>query len=238
MRTPLKIKVRWILLPVLCLILVGGAGAYWFMLRNSAAAPLTLQTESSSSHTTADVGLSGQWVVVRGTGTDSTTAGYRVNERVFGVGTDTATGRTHDVTGSVTVLGHQVTSARFTVDMTTLKSNKSLRDAVLKTNAIQTTKYPTTTFVLTKPIALSDMDLGAIYKADARGNLKLHGVTRSVSVTVQFEPTKNGVLVLADMPIEMADYSIKPPDVAGIVSVDNHGSFELLADLAKQPSVG
>ncbi len=38
------------------------------------------------------------------------------------------------------------------------------------------------------------------------------------------------------MPIVMADYSIKAPNVAGIVSVDNHGSFELLANLAKQPS--
>lgn len=238
MRTLLKSKVRWILLPVLCLILVGGASVYWFMLRNNAAPPLTLQTESNSSHTTAAVGLSGHWVVVPGTGTDSTTAGYRVNERVFGVGTDTATGRTHDVTGSVTVSGHQVTSARFTVDMATLKSDKSLRDDVLKKNAIQTSKYPTATFVLTKPIALSDMDLGTVYKAYARGNLQLHGVTRSVSVTVHFEQAKNGIEVLADMPIEMADYSIEPPDVAGIVSVDNHGSFELLADLAKQPPVG
>jgi hypothetical protein len=35
------------------------------------------------------------------------------------------------------------------------------------------------------------------------------------------------------MPIVMSDYSIKAPDVAGVVSVENHGSFELLANLAR-----
>ncbi len=107
------VKIRWILIPLLSLIVVGGAGMYWFMLRNNAAAPLTLRTEPALSRTAVNTDLSGQWTVVAGTGAEATTAGYRVNEQVFGVGTDTATGRTHDVVGSVTVLGQRVTSAWF-----------------------------------------------------------------------------------------------------------------------------
>lgn len=230
------VKIRWILIPLLSLIVVGGAGMYWFMLRNNAAAPLTLRTEPALSRTAVNTDLSGQWTVVAGTGAEATTAGYRVNERVFGVGTDTATGRTHDVVGSVTVLGQRVTSAWFLVDMATLKSNKSLRDSVLKTAAIQTNKFPTAAFILTEPIALPDIAVGKVYEVDARGKLQLHGVSNSVSVDLHFEQTTTGFVLLADMPIVMADYSIKAPNVAGIVSVDNHGSFELLANLAKQPS--
>jgi hypothetical protein len=31
----------------------------------------------------------------------------------------------------------------------------------------------------------------------------------------------------------MADYAITPPNIAGVVAVQNHGTFELLANLAK-----
>jgi hypothetical protein len=62
----------------------------------------------------------------------------------------------------------------------------------------------------------------------------LHGVSKQVTVTIHYKPTKTGFVVLADMPIKMADYAIKAPNVAGIVSVDDHGSFELLASLTKR----
>jgi hypothetical protein len=54
-----------------------------------------------------------------------------------------------------------------------------------------------------------------------------------VSVALHYQQTGAGFVVLADMPITMADYSIKAPSVAGVVSVQDHGSFELLANLAK-----
>ena len=232
MRTLTTGKIRWILLPLLGLI-VGVAGVYWFMLRDNAAAPLALHTDSALSRTAAGTDVNGQWSVVPGTTSQPTTAGYRVDERVLAVGADTATGRTHDVTGSVTVAGRRVTSAQFTVDMATLTSNKSLRDSVLKTTAIQTNRFPTASFTLTEPIALPDIVPGKVYTVEAHGRLHLHGVSNSVSVTLHFEQTTTDFVLLADMPIVMSDYSIKAPDVAGVVSVENHGSFELLANLAR-----
>jgi hypothetical protein len=35
------------------------------------------------------------------------------------------------------------------------------------------------------------------------------------------------------MPIVMGDYAIKAPSIAGVVSVQSHGSFELRVNLAK-----
>jgi len=233
MKAFLKRKIRWILIPVLGVIVVGGAGLYW-MLSGTSAAPLALRASASLSATAPASDLSGHWTVVAGPTDEATTAGYRVEEKVAGgLASDTATGRTGDVTGSVTVVGKQVTAASFTVNMTTLKSDKSLRDTVLKTNAIETDKYPTAGFTLTNPISLPNVIPGKIYTAEARGRLQLHGVSKAVSVSMHYQQTKTGFVLLADMPITMADYSIKAPSVAGVVSVENHGSFELRANLAK-----
>jgi polyisoprenoid-binding protein YceI len=228
-----KKKIRWILIPLLGVIVVGTVGLTW-MLSGSSAAPLSLRASAASSVAASRTNLSGRWTVVAGPTDEATTAGYRVEEQVAGgLASDTATGRTGDVTGSVTVVGSQVTAANFSVNMTTLKSDKSLRDTVLKTNAIQTEKYPTATFTLTEPFTLANVIPGKIYTAKVRGMLRLHGVSRSVSVALHYQQTGAGFVVLADMPITMADYAIKAPSVAGVVSVQDHGSFELLANLAK-----
>ena len=226
-------KIRWILIPVLGVIVIGGAGFYW-MLNGTSAAPLTLRASATVSAAASGSDPSGHWTVVAGPVDEPTTAGYRVEEKVVGgLASDTATGRTGDVSGSVTVVGDQVTAANFTVNMTTLKSDKSLRDTVLKTNAIETNKYPTAGFTLTDPVVLPSIIPGKIYTSKARGTLRLHGVSKVVNVTLQFQETKAGIVLLADMPITMADYSIKAPSIAGVVTVENHGSVELRANLVK-----
>jgi polyisoprenoid-binding protein YceI len=224
-------RFRWILVPLLCLAVAGGAGAYWFLLRDTSASKLALHASVSAASSTD---LSGAWTVVAGVGEEATTAGYRVQEKVAGgLAKTTATGRTSDVTASVTVVGQRVTAAHFTVNMTTLKSDKGLRDSVLKSSGIQTDKYPSAAFTLTDPVTLPSIGTGEIYAVEARGTLELHGVSNQVTVTIHYKATKTGFVVLADMPIKMADYAIKAPSMAGIVSVDDHGSFELLASLAK-----
>ena len=233
MKSSKKKRLLWILVPLIALIVVGGAGLSW-MLSGSSAAPLALKAAGSSSSGSSAGDLNGQWRVVPGPVDEATTAGYRVVEKVAGgLLSDTATGRTSDVTGSVTVVGGRVTAANFTVDMTTLKSDKSLRDAVLKTNAIQTAKFPTAAFTLTDPIPLPDITPGRIYGVDAHGTLLLHGVSKSVTVALHYQQTNTGFVLLADAPIVMADYDITPPNIAGVVSVQNHGTFEFLANLAK-----
>jgi polyisoprenoid-binding protein YceI len=226
-------KLLWVLLPVLALVLIGGGAFYW-MLSGTSAPPLALQARTSAAPATTSTDLTGAWAVVAGPADQATTAGYRVVEKVAGgLASDTATGRTADVKGSVTVVGTKVAAAVFTVNMTALKSDKSLRDTVLKTVGIQTSKYPTATFTLTDPVVLSGTIPGKIYQLNARGTLLLHGVSKAVSVPLQYEQTETGFVVLADVPISMADYSITAPSIAGVVSVDHHGSFEIRANLAK-----
>jgi polyisoprenoid-binding protein YceI len=233
MKTFCRKHLRWIVVAFLGVIVLG-AGAFYWMLSGTSAAPLALQARASLPQAASAKDLSGQWKVVAGPADQATTAGYRVKEKVAGgIATDTATGRTGAVTGSVTVVGTRVTAASFTVNMTTLKSDKSLRDSVLKTVGIQTSKYPTAGFILTSPITLPAMTGGKIYQLDGRGTLRLHGVSKPVSIALKCAETATGFVVLADMPIAMADYGIKAPSIGGVVSVDHHGSFELRANLAK-----
>jgi polyisoprenoid-binding protein YceI len=224
---------RWIAAALAGVVVLAGAAFYW-MLSGTSAAPLALQARAALTNAAAVKNLSGRWTVVPGPVNQPTTAGYRVKEKVAGgIASDTATGRTGDVTGSVTVAGKQVTAASFTVNMTTLKSDKSLRDNVLKSVGIQTTKYPSAGFTLTDPITLPVMSPGKLYELTARGTLLLHGASKAVSVTLQCEETSSGFAVLATMPITMADYGIKAPSIAGVVSVEHEGAFELLVNLAR-----
>ena len=233
MKTFIRRHLRWLVAGFVGVVVLTGAAFYW-MLSGTSAAPLALQARAAVSQAASTTELNGQWRVVPGPASEATTAGYRVKERVVGgIASDTATGRTGDVTGSVTVVANHVTAASFTVNMTTLKSDKSLRDSVLKTVGIQTSKYPTAGFTLTSPIALPAMVPGKIYQLTARGMLRLHGVSKLVSLTLHTEQTDTGFVVLADLPISMSDYGIKAPSIGGVVSVEHHGSFELLANLAK-----
>jgi polyisoprenoid-binding protein YceI len=229
-------NLRRLLTLALVLLLLGGAAGYWFFLRDTSAAELALQSDTSLSASRPVEDLTGAWEVVPGRGEEATIAGYRVKEKlVGGVAKTSATGRTTTVEGSVNVAGSKVAAAHVIVDMTTLKSDKSGRDAVLETLGIETTKFPTATFTLTEPLVLPKITPGKRTTVRAHGKLTLHGVTKSVSVPVNLKVTKANVVVQAALPITMADYAIKPPSIAGIVSVDDHGSLEILISLAKTP---
>jgi polyisoprenoid-binding protein YceI len=230
-------NLRRVLTSVFVLLLFLGAAGYWFFLRDTSAAELALDSDTSLVASPPVEDLSGAWEVVPGRGEEATIAGYRVKEKlVGGVAKTTATGRTTTVEGSVNVVGSKVTAAHVTVDMTTLKSDKSARDGVLVTQGIETARFPTATFTLTKPLVLPQITPGKVTTIRAHGKLTLHGVTKSVSVPVNLKLTKTNVVVQAALPITMADYAIKPPSIAGIVSVDDHGSLEVLLSLAKTAS--
>ena len=113
MKSSKKKRLLWILVPLIALIVVGGAGLSW-MLSGSSAAPLALKAGGYSSSGASSGDLNGRWRVVPGPVDEATTAGYRVEEKVVGgLLSDTATGRTSDVTGSVTMVGSRGDSCKF-----------------------------------------------------------------------------------------------------------------------------
>ncbi len=91
---------------------------------------------------------------------------------------------------------------------------------------MDTAKYPTAVFVLTKPIPLGRLAAAAgSSSVQATGTMTLHGTSRPVTVPL--------TVARSQMPIVFADYGIPNPSFAGFVQTQNHGIVEVLLHLAK-----
>src|ERR1700736_2497397 len=123
--------VRWAVgaVVVIAAAVVGGPFIYIHYIEGPAPQPLTITNQpvttlagGPSSTASSPSSLDGTWKVAAGS-----QAGYRIKETLFGQ-SNTAVGRTSVITGSMTVSGTSVPAATFTVDMTTVTSDRTQRD--------------------------------------------------------------------------------------------------------------
>jgi polyisoprenoid-binding protein YceI len=98
----------------------------------------------------------------------------------------------------------------------------------VRDTTLETSKFPTARFTLTKPIALpARVAKGKVLKGlRATGRLLLHGVTRPITFTLDARWSGPTIDVVGTAPIALRDYRIQPPDTV-IASVDDHGAVEL-----------
>jgi len=151
-----------------------------------------------------------------------------VQEQLVGIGAKTAVGRTPRVTGTMTLEGTNVPKASFDVDMTTLTTDDSRRDNAIRTQAIETARFPKASFVLTQPIQLESIPAdGEKVAVDATGDLTLHGVTKSVTIPLEAQRKGDVIVVIGSLEIPFADYSISQPRAASVLSVEDKGTFEV-----------
>ena len=166
--------------------------------------------------------LDGDWAVV-----EKSVVGYRVKEVIIGQSTE-GVGRTSAVVGSLTIVDDEVTSAKFTVDMTTLKSDSSRRDRQVDTRILDTITYPTATFALKKPIKLTPEAIaGGVLSVKTTGTLTLRGVTRDIDFTLNARLVENVIEVNGSILLVFADWLIPDPSISAIV-VEDRGQLEFL----------
>ena len=166
--------------------------------------------------------LDGEWAVV-----DDSVVGYRVQEVIVGQSTE-GVGRTSEVEGSLTIVGDEVTGAKFTVDMTTLKSDSSRRDRQVDTRILDTITFPTATFVLKQPIKLTPEAInGGVLSVKTKGTLTLRGVTRDIDFKLNARLVENVIEVNGSILLVFADWSIPDPSISAIV-VKDRGQLEFL----------
>jgi len=193
----------------------------------SIAAKTTNGTTGSSASTSSHA-LSGTWNVTSGS-----VVGYRVSEVLVGQST-TAVGRTTKVWGSADVKGSMVTSGKFSVDMATVKSDQSQRNAQFDGRIMDVAKYPTATLTLTSPIDLAPIpQVGVIVDYKATGSLSMHGVAKSISFAIAFERTSSDLDILAEIPIKFSTWDIVNPSEGGFVTTANNGTLEVLLHLTQ-----
>jgi len=214
---------------------VGGAFVYIHFISGPAPAPLSLKpggsggtgasgpAASTPPSAAGHTALSGTWKVARGS-----VVGYRVKEVLVGQN-NIAVGRTHAITGTLTISGTRVTAAQFTVQMATIKSDESQRDVQFNGRIMETSTYPTGTLRVTSPIALAPVPAAGVVKVyRATGDLTLHGHTRPVSFALSAERAGADLEVSGTIPIVFADYDIGNPSFGSFVSTGKSGTLEFL----------
>jgi polyisoprenoid-binding protein YceI len=197
---------------------------------SSAAAAADPSASAASSGSTSGT-LDGTWNVDASVGSvadgTGTFVGYRVQEQLANIGANTAVGRTPDVTGSLTMAGSKITAATITADLTSLKSDDGRRDGQLSRQGIQTSQFPDAKFTLTSPIDLGTVPAdGATFKANAVGQLTLHGQTKDVAIPISGKRSGDVVVVTGSLPIVFADYGISKPNSFAVLSIADQGTME------------
>jgi polyisoprenoid-binding protein YceI len=200
-------------------------------IKDEAPAALTVDEPSTGSIAPSGSGstrenVDGAWKV--GSGSQ---AGYRIDEVLFGQDT-TAVGRTDKVTGDLEIEGTEAAGGKFTVDLTSVKSDSERRDGQFRDNIMNTDQFPDATFRLAEPIDFKSVpDTGKNITAEATGNLTIHGETKKVTFDVTAQRTAGDALrVSGSIPFTFADYSLNKPGVSGI-TVEDEGTIEFLLAL-------
>lgn len=228
---------------VVVLAVIGFAG-WWFLIRDDAPPEADLDTASETLDEQGDSaaagdGIEGEWTVDTSVGSfddfSGTWAGYRFDEELAGVGTNTAVGRTPNVTGSMTVEGGEVTAVDVEVDLTTLQSDSGTRDGALGTRGLESDQFPTATFALTSPLALpAGVDSGERATAQATGDLTIHGVTKEVTLDVEAELSGGTTAVVGQAPVLLTDFDIEAPTGFSVLSIKDEGTFEFQLFLTRE----
>jgi polyisoprenoid-binding protein YceI len=236
--------------------LVGAVVLWWSVLRDDAPPPADIEgavavvgsttttsvartgdaATTSAVTTTAPRGpadaLSGTWQVDTRIGSfddfTSTWAGYRIQEELDPIGSNTAAGRTPDVSGTLELVGPTIAAVDVEVDMTTLRSDESRRDNQLRSRGLETDRFPTASFTLTEPITLDAAPAeGQHIAVDATGDLTLHGVTRPVTFTLDAQLVGDVIAVVGSTEIALADFDIDKPTGFLVLSIADTGTIEL-----------
>jgi len=202
---------------------------------------------AASTAPATDAGVDGTWSVDPTVGTfdydagdfSGSWVGYRVQEELAGVGGVEAVGRTPDVTGTITLQGTTLTAADLTADLTTLRSDQSMRDGQLGRQGIQTDQFPTATFVLASPIELGALPAeGEQVTVDAIGDLTLHGVTRSVTIPLGVVRVGDVIGAAGSVSFTWADFGMEQPTSMRVVSLADEVTMELQVFFRKDAAAG
>jgi polyisoprenoid-binding protein YceI len=201
-------------------VLVAGGGSPAALTLSPGRTPAAAQ--ASSGH------IAGTWTV--GTGS---VAGYRVREKlaVLPAPSD-AVGRTSAITGRATVVDaggvHTVTAADFAVQVSTLTSDKPMRDQRVHTLGLQTDTYPTVTFTLGRPIPLPAATTGGQdVQVTAIGPLTMHGVTRTVSIPLTLRLSGSEFEAVGSISFPWSEFGMTAPNYGDFVQVTDTATMEL-----------
>lgn len=166
-------------------------------------------------------------------------AGYRVREQLANVSFPTdAVGTTNAITGTIVgkTDGSIVSSeSKFVVDLSSLKSDQAQRDNFLRRSTLETSQYPTATFVPTSTSGLpAALPTSGQVAFKLTGDLTIRNVTKSVTwdVTCQSTSATEGTCN-ATTTFKFEDFGLAIPRVFTVLSIVDSIKLEISVDLQR-----
>jgi polyisoprenoid-binding protein YceI len=155
----------------------------------------------------------------------------RVREQLAGLSApNDAVLTTSSINGAIALdaEGSVARGSAFTVDLRTLQSDESRRDGFVKTNTLETGRYPTATFAVTGvsglPAPLPDT---GTWQFDLAGTLSLHGVEREVTWKATATRSGDEISGTAVLTVRFEDFGMETPRAAVVLSVQDEIRIEV-----------
>ena len=95
------------------------------------------------------------------------------------------------------------------IDAASLDTANSTRDGIMRSEHLETTRFPTIDFLLQAVHAV--ILRGESLEFTAAGTLSLHGVRRQIQLPVRAHREGDAVLLAGQLPLKMSDYHIRIP---------------------------
>ncbi|HEV3363761.1 MAG TPA: YceI family protein [Acidimicrobiia bacterium] len=231
-----KLKSPRILLIAVVALAAVFAVAYFTLFDTDSPPELTLQTQGSTEAQAPPTGdLAGTWTVSAA----ESVAGYRVREKLANLPAQSdAVGRTTAVTGGMTVAasgdGLVARDLQMEVDLTRLRSDETRRDNRIRTQGLESSRFPKATFASTGDISVpASAATGQPFDTTVDGDLTLHGVTRRVRIPVKGQLVGDAAEVVGSLQFPMSMFDIDPPNIGGFVTVEPNATLEFKIVLKK-----
>jgi len=217
---------------------------YFVVFPTSSPAPFKLSATSSSaasatSSSVAPAGTNSSSVAAIWKIGSGSQAGYRVREKLaFLPAQSDAVGRTSQITGSATFTDSagtvRVTAASFKVDVLTLQSDRSMRDEKIREIGLESSRYPSATFVLSRPATIpAGISKGEVVHANITGVFNIHGVSKQETLPVEMRASGSTIQAVGSLTFPWSEFGMIAPSVGGFVNVTEHATMEFDLHLAR-----
>jgi polyisoprenoid-binding protein YceI len=198
-----------------------------FKLTSTPATSSARLTSTQGRTTSSSTQAAGRWSIASGS-----QVGYRVREKLaFLPAQSDAVGRTTEVTGAATLSrsnsGFTIAAASFDAAVNTLKSDRSMRDEKIHEIGLESSRYPTATFVLSKPVTLpASASSGRVIRTSVTGVFDIHGTSKEETLPVELSLTGSTLQAVGSLTFPWSEFGMTAPSVGGFVSVTGKATME------------
>ncbi len=168
----------------------------------------------------------------------SNEARFRVREQLAGVSLPSdAVGATKTISGTiVTTKDGKIVKeqSKITIDISTLKSDRTQRDNFLRDNTLQTRRYPNVVFIPTEAQGLAWPIKDGPIEFKLIGDMTVREVTKSIPWDVKLTVAGNDAKGQATTSFKFSFFNLEQPRVPSVLSIEDNIKLEIDLTIKKQ----